>query len=255
MTGALPWQIATVTDITVETPTVKSFTFALPQFLPHLAGQHYDIRLTAADGYQAQRSYSIASEPMRTGEVVLTVERIADGEASTYLHDVVVVGDQVELRGPIGGYFVWEAALGGPLLLVAGGSGVVPLLAMLRHRSGAMSRVPTALVYSARTRDDLIGYDELIAFATADSLPASAHHADPIPAAGLGRLRSPDRRPDALGCAPDGGQRAADVHLRAHAARRDRRRGARWPGDLAGRDQDGTIRPHRWLRRSHERHD
>ncbi len=168
MTGALPWQIATVTDITVETPTVKSFTFALPQFRPHLAGQHYDIRLTAADGYQAQRSYSIASEPMRTGEVVLTVERIADGEASTYLHDVVVVGDQVELRGPIGGYFVWEAALGGPLLLVAGGSGVVPLLAMLRHRSGAMSHVPAALVYSARTRDDLIGYDELIALATAD---------------------------------------------------------------------------------------
>jgi ferredoxin-NADP reductase len=168
MKGALPWQIATITNIAVETPTVKSFTFALPAFQPHLAGQHYDLRLTAEDGYQAQRSYSIASEPMRTGEVVLTVERIPDGEVSTYLHDVAVVGDRVELRGPIGGYFVWEAALGGPLLLVAGGSGVVPLLAMLRQRAGATSHVPTALVYSSRTRDDVIGFDELDGLARAD---------------------------------------------------------------------------------------
>jgi ferredoxin-NADP reductase len=168
MKGALPWQIATITDIRVDTPTVKSFTFALPQFQPHLAGQHYDVRLTAADGYQAQRSYSIASAPMQVGEVVLTVERIPDGEVSTYLHDVVVAGDEVELRGPIGGYFVWEAALGGPLLLIAGGSGVVPLLAMLRHRAGAMSHVPTALVYSSRTRDDVIGFDELAGLAAAD---------------------------------------------------------------------------------------
>jgi ferredoxin-NADP reductase len=167
--GPLLWQIATITDIQPETPTVKSFTFRLPNFVPHLAGQHYDIRLTAEDGYQAQRSYSIASEPMRTGEVVLTVERIPDGEVSTYLHDVVVPGDRVELRGPIGGYFVWEAALGGPLLLIAGGSGVVPLLSMLRHRAGAMSHVPTALVYSSRTREDVINYDELDGLARADS--------------------------------------------------------------------------------------
>jgi ferredoxin-NADP reductase len=168
VSGALPWQIATVTDIRRDTPTVKSFTFALPAVRAHLAGQHYDVRLTAADGYQAQRSYSIASEPMRVGEIVLTVERIPDGEVSTYLHDVVVVGDQVELRGPIGGYFVWEASLGGPLLLIAGGSGVVPLLAMLRHRAGARSTVPTTLVYSSRTRDDVIDYDELGALAGAD---------------------------------------------------------------------------------------
>src|SRR3954451_12675693 len=142
MKGPLAWQIATVSDVQRDTPTVKSFTFQLPQFQPHLAGQHYDLRLTAEDGYQAQRSYSIASEPMRTGEVVLTVERIPDGEVSTSLHDVVVPGDRVELRGPIGGYFVWEAALGGPLLLIAGGSGVVPLLSMLRHRAGAPSHVP-----------------------------------------------------------------------------------------------------------------
>ena len=168
MRGPLAWQVATLTDIRSETPSVRSFTFALPDFTPHLAGQHYDLRLTAQDGYQAQRSYSIASEPMRTGEVVLTVDRIPDGEVSTYLHDVAVTGDRVELRGPIGGYFVWDAALGGPLLLIAGGSGVVPLLAMLRHRAGAGSHVPTALVYSSRTRDDVIGFDELDGLVTAD---------------------------------------------------------------------------------------
>lgn len=161
MSGPLAWQIATLTDIRTDTASVKSFTFALPAFMPHLPGQHYDIRLTSEDGYQAQRSYSIASEPMRTGEVVLTVERIPDGEVSIYLHDVLVPGDRVELRGPIGGYFVWEASLGGPLLLIAGGSGVVPLLSMLRHRARAGSHVPTALVYSSRTRQDVIGFDEL----------------------------------------------------------------------------------------------
>jgi ferredoxin-NADP reductase len=169
MPGPLHWQVATVTDIRQETPNVKSFTFRLPDFEAHLAGQHYDIRLTAEDGYQAQRSYSIASEPMRAGEVVLTVERIPDGEVSTFLHDVVVVGDRIELRGPIGGYFVWEARLGGPLLLIAGGSGVVPLLSMLRERAGAGSHVPTALVYSSRTRDDVIAFDELASLAAADS--------------------------------------------------------------------------------------
>jgi ferredoxin-NADP reductase len=168
MTGPIAWQIATVTDIRRDTPSVKSFTFALPAFQPFLPGQHVDIRLTAEDGYQAQRSYSIASEPMRTGEIVLTVDRIPDGEVSTYLHDVVVPGDRVELRGPIGGYFVWEAALGGPLLLIGGGSGVVPLLSMLRHRAGAGSHVPTALVYSSRTREDVIGFDELASLAAAD---------------------------------------------------------------------------------------
>lgn len=161
MSGPLAWQIAALIDIRSDTPTVKSFTFALPAFTPHLPGQHYDVRLTDADGYQAQRSYSIASEPMQTGEVVLTVERIPDGEVSTYFHDVLVPGDRVELRGPIGGYFVWEPALGGPLLLIAGGSGVVPLLAMLRHRARAASHVPTALVYSSRTREDVVGFDEL----------------------------------------------------------------------------------------------
>jgi ferredoxin-NADP reductase len=168
MTGPLAWQIATVTDIRQDTPSVKSFTFGVPAFQPFLPGQHFDIRLTAEDGYQAQRSYSIASEPMRTGEIVLTVDRIPDGEVSTYLHDVVVPGDRVELRGPIGGYFVWEVALGGPLLLIGGGSGVVPLLSMLRHRAGAGSHLPTSLLYSSRTREDVIGFDELARLSAAD---------------------------------------------------------------------------------------
>lgn len=160
---SLTWQIATISEIRVETPTVKTFALSLPQWVPHRAGQHYDLRLTAADGYQTQRSYSIASAPERDGLVELTVERIADGEVSGYLHEVPVVGDRIEVRGPIGGYFVWES--GGPLLLVAGGSGVVPLMAMLRHRRAAGIDAPTRLLYSARTGDDLIYRDELAALA------------------------------------------------------------------------------------------
>ena len=129
--------------------------------MEHKAGQHYDVRLTAPDGYQAQRSYSIASEPERTGEVDLTVERLEDGEVSSYMHDVLVEGDLVEMRGPIGGYFVWDVALGGPLLLIAGGSGVVPLMSMTRHRAAEGSKVPTRLLYSSRTPEDIIYFDEL----------------------------------------------------------------------------------------------
>src|SRR5439155_6749409 len=151
MKRTLEWQIATVKSIKQETPTVKTFTLALPDWMQHRAGQHYDVRLIAPDGYQAQRSYSIASEPERAGEIDLTVERLEDGEVSSYMHDVVVEGDRIEVRGPIGGYFVWEASLGGPVFLVAGGSGVVPLMAMIRHRAAAGSHVPTRLLYSSRT--------------------------------------------------------------------------------------------------------
>lgn len=161
MRRTLEWQIATVTSIRQETAQVKTFTLALPNFVAHRPGQHYDLRLTAEDGYSAQRSYSIASEPERAGEVDITVERIADGEVSTYLHDTVVAGDRIEARGPIGGYFVWEAANGGPLLLIAGGSGVVPLMAMLRHRAATDAKIPTRLLYSSRTFDDVIYRDEL----------------------------------------------------------------------------------------------
>jgi len=168
VTEPLRWQIATVTDIHRETPSVSSFTFALPNWMPFLAGQHYDVRLTAADGYQTQRSYSIASQPLRTGVITLTVERIPDGEVSTYLHDVLVVGDRVELRGPIGGYFVWQPQLGGPLLLIAGGSGVVPLMSMIRERAVVSSHVPTALLFSSRKREDVIYWDELAMLTAAD---------------------------------------------------------------------------------------
>ncbi len=157
----LEWQIGTVVKVRVETVNVKTFTLALPNWLPHHAGQHYDVRLTAPDGYQAQRSYSIASNPEQGGVIDLTVERLEEGEVSTYMHDVLIVGDQVELRGPIGGYFVWEASMGGPLLLVAGGSGIVPLMAMLRHRKAAGSDVPTRLLYSSRSYEDIIYRDEL----------------------------------------------------------------------------------------------
>jgi ferredoxin-NADP reductase len=161
MQRSIEWQIAAVTAIQQETPTTKSFTLKLPNWTPHRAGQHYDVRLTAADGYQAQRSYSIASAPERSEQVDLTVERIEDGEVSTYLHDVLVVGDQIEVRGPIGGYFVWEARQGGPLLLIAGGSGVVPLMAMLRHRVAAGAKVAARLLYSSRAPEDVIYRAEL----------------------------------------------------------------------------------------------
>jgi ferredoxin-NADP reductase len=140
---------------------VKTFGLDLPDRMQHRPGQHYDVRLRAADGYEAQRSYSIASSPETPGRVELTIEKVNGGEVSGFLHDVAVVGDRIEVRGPIGGYFVWEASLGGPLMLIAGGSGVVPLMAMLRHRAAAGSLVPTRLLYSGRSYDDLIYREEL----------------------------------------------------------------------------------------------
>jgi ferredoxin-NADP reductase len=164
---AIDWQLATVTAVRDETPTVRSFTLGLPAWSGHRPGQHVDLRLTAADGYSVERSYSIASEPERAGEVDITVERIPGGEVSPFLHEVVVPGDRLELRGPIGGYFVWDAALGGPLLLIAGGSGVVPLMAMARHRARAGSRVPARLLFSSRGPDEIIYRDELDRLAAA----------------------------------------------------------------------------------------
>jgi ferredoxin-NADP reductase len=158
---ALEWQLATVAGVRDETATVRSFTLALPAWAGHRAGQHVDLRLTAEDGYSVERSYSIASEPERAGAIDVTVERIPGGEVSEFLHDVVVPGDRLEVRGPIGGYFVWEAPLGGPLLLIAGGSGVVPLMAMVRHRARAGSTTPTRLLVSSRGPDEIIYRDEL----------------------------------------------------------------------------------------------
>jgi ferredoxin-NADP reductase len=157
----LEWQISTIVKVKVETDRVKTFSLALPHRQPHRAGQHYDVRLTAPDGYQAERSYSVASSPEQTGEIELTVQRLEEGEVSTYMHDVLIVGDQLELRGPIGGYFIWEASMGGPLLLVAGGSGIVPLMAMLRHHTAVQSHVPVRLLYSSHSYEDIIYREEL----------------------------------------------------------------------------------------------
>jgi ferredoxin-NADP reductase len=155
------WRLADVVELVAETPRTKSLVLDVPGWEGHRAGQHVDVRLTAPDGYQAQRSYSIASAPENERLVVLTVDRLEDGEVSPYLTDVLMAGDKLELRGPIGGYFVWETQDGGPLLLVAGGSGVVPLMAMIRHRAAVGSEVPARLLYSSRSYEEIIYRKEL----------------------------------------------------------------------------------------------
>jgi ferredoxin-NADP reductase len=156
----LTWQAGTVEGFVPQTPRTRSICLDVPGWCRHRPGQHVDVRLTAEDGYQAQRSYSIASAP-EDDQLVLTVERLDDGEVSPFLVDELRTGDQLELRGPVGGYFVWEAARGGPLLLVAGGSGVVPLRAMLRHHRASGSTAPVRLLYSARSLQDVVYRDEL----------------------------------------------------------------------------------------------
>jgi len=162
--GRLTWQVATVVDVRKETARARTLVLDVPEWPGHRAGQHVDVRLVAEDGYQAQRSYSIASPPEET-LVALTVERIDNAEVSPYLCDVLQVGDGLEVRGPIGGYFVWDITQGGPLLLVAGGSGIVPLMAMLRHHARAdvrvRAQVPVRLLYSARSWEDVIYRNEL----------------------------------------------------------------------------------------------
>jgi ferredoxin-NADP reductase len=167
--GRLIWKSGAVVELVDETARARSIVLDLDDWPGHRAGQHVDVRLTAEDGYQAQRSYSIASAP-EDGYLTLTVERLEDGEVSPYLVDVLQPGDELELRGPIGGYFLWEAALGGPLLLLAGGSGVAPLRAMLRHRAATDSTVPVRLLYSARTLDEVIYRDELARLAGYDEV-------------------------------------------------------------------------------------
>jgi ferredoxin-NADP reductase len=160
----LEWQVAQVREIVIETYRLKSLLLHVVNWQGHLSGQHIDIRLTAEDGYQAQRSYSIASPPEE--ELLgLTVERVANGEVSPYLVGDLRTGDQFELRGPIGGYFVWTAAMGGPLCLIAGGSSVVPLMAMLRHRERRNGQAPALLLYSSRSPEDIIYRAELDAMA------------------------------------------------------------------------------------------
>jgi ferredoxin-NADP reductase len=186
MAQQLKWQLGTVVEIRQETPTVKSLVLDLPERMTHLAGQHVDVRLTAEDGYQAERSYSIASSP-EDKYLLLTIERIEDGEVSPYLTDVLRVGDKVELRGPIGGYFVWqagEAPDGQPLLLIAGGSGIAPLMAIVRHRANSSNKVPTRLLYSSRSYEEIIYREELDRLAANDSSLEVTHT--------LTRQRPPD---------------------------------------------------------------
>jgi ferredoxin-NADP reductase len=161
------WRLAEVIEVVPETPRTKSLLLEVPGWEGHKAGQHVDVRLTAEDGYQAQRSYSIASAP-EDERLVLTVERLDDGEVSIYLTDVLMAGDKLELRGPIGGYFTWEEGDGGPLLLIGGGSGIAPLMAMIRHRVAVGSEVPTRLLYSSRSYEEIIFREELETLASRD---------------------------------------------------------------------------------------
>jgi len=183
-----PWQESTVVDIRDETATVKTFRLALPSATPHLAGQHMVVRLTAPDGYAAQRSYSVASPPGDGTTLELTIERLPEGEVSTFLHDEVVVGDTLEVRGPIGGWFVWDATT--PALLIGGGSGVVPVMAMLRlaRRTGATAH----LLVSVRTPEELIYADELRA-GDATVLYTRARPADATRS--IGRIAASDIAP------------------------------------------------------------
>jgi ferredoxin-NADP reductase len=168
------WRLAEVIEVVAETPRTKSLVLEVPEWEGHKAGQHVDVRLTAEDGYQAQRSYSIASAP-EDERLMLAVDRLDDGEVSPYLTDVLMAGDKLELRGPIGGYFTWEAADGGPLFLVGGGSGVVPLMAMIRHRAAVGSDVPTRLLYSSRSHEEIIYREELENLAARDGSLEVSH--------------------------------------------------------------------------------
>lgn len=175
VSSGLPWLLATAAATKSETPRVKTIVFDVPRWRGHLAGQHVDIRLTAEDGYQAQRSYSIASPQGANTRLELTVEHVEEGEVSPFLLDVMALGDTIELRGPIGGYFTWRPGETGPVMLIAGGSGVVPLMSMLRTRASAGDRTPVRLLYSSRTQADIIYRDELDAQASADGGVAIIH--------------------------------------------------------------------------------
>jgi ferredoxin-NADP reductase len=198
----LEWQLAEVREIVVETFRVKSLLLHGASWHGHLPGQHVDIRLTAEDGYQAQRSYSIASASEDV-LLTLTVEQIEGGEVSRYLLGDLRVGDQFELRGPIGGYFVWTTAMGGPLSLIAGGSGIVPLMSMLRHRDGQNSPAPASLLYSSRSLEDIIYREELDAMARRDpDLHVRNTLTRKQPAGWMGHRRRIDRALLAEACFP-----------------------------------------------------
>jgi len=208
--GRLTWQVATVGSLTDETSSVRTIELEVPDWAGHRAGQHLDVRLTAEDGYSAERSYSIASAP---GEAVLiTVERLDDGEVSPYLTEELRPGDEIEIRGPIGGYFVWDGTDPAPVLLVAGGSGVVPFRSMLRHRERAGAAAPVRLLYSARSLPDVIyraeldkqpGGVEVVYTLTRQQPPDWTGHRGRVDAALLGEVAWPaDQLPASYVCGP-----------------------------------------------------
>jgi ferredoxin-NADP reductase len=208
--GRLTWQIATVAGVVDETAHVRTLVLDIPDWSDHKAGQHLDVRLTAEDGYRAERSYSIASAP---GEpVAITVERLDDGEVSPYLTEELHSADELQLRGPLGGYFIWDVATGGPLLLVAGGSGIVPLRAILRHRQRSGSNVPVRLLYSSRSLDDVIYRSELAEPSDGVEIVQTLTRAQPdgwagyeqrVDAAMLGEVAWPaEQKPLAFVCGP-----------------------------------------------------
>jgi ferredoxin-NADP reductase len=212
--GRLLWRIGEVVEVVPETPHAKSLFLEVPGWEGHRAGQHVDVRLTAEDGYQTQRSYSIASAP-EDGRLEIMVERLDDGEVSPYLTEELRVGDRLELRGPIGGWFTWEAREGGPLLLVGGGSGIAPLRAMIRHRAAANSDASCRLLYSSRSREETIYAEELDRLAAEDGAlevihtltrsqpPGWTGYSRRIDRQMLGEVApSPEERPLAFVCGP-----------------------------------------------------
>ena len=239
--GRLSWTLGDVVELIDETPRVRTIALDVPAWPGHRAGQHVDVRLTAEDGYQAQRSYSIASAP-EDDRLAITVEALPDGEVSSYLVGELRVGDKLELRGPIGGYFVWEADRTEPLFLVAGGSGVVPLMSMIRHRHAAGATVPTKLLFSSRAWEDVIYRDELERLALGRRRLGSDPHPHADAARGLDRLHATGRRRDAVGRGVVGLGDARVVRLRTDAVRRGGGRRAGAPGSRGVDDQDRTLR-------------
>jgi ferredoxin-NADP reductase len=251
------WRLAEVIEVVPETPRTKSLLLEVPEWEGHKAGQHVDVRLTAEDGYQTQRSYSIASAP-EDERLMLTVDRLDDGEVSIYLTDVLMAGDKLEFRGPIGGYFTWELQDGGPLFLVGGGSGVVPLMAMIRHRAAAGSDVPSRLLYSSRSYEEIIFREELENFAARDGSLEVIHtltRSRPEGWTGYDRridaemLRevawSPDESPLAFVCGSTSfveGVADALVSLGHDPAREDRTLRTHWRLESYGRAQAGRQR-------------
>lgn len=212
--GRLSWHIGEVVETRPATPRTKSLFLEVPGWEGHRAGQHVDVRLTAPDGYRAQRSYSIASAPEQD-RVELVVERLDDGEVSPYLADELMAGDGLELRGPIGGWFTWEVRDGGPLLLVGGGSGIAPLMAMTRHRAAVGSGPPSRLLYSSRSYEEIIYREELEDLAARDGSLEVIHtltrsrpegwsgYATRIDAKMLGEVTwPPEERPLTFVCGP-----------------------------------------------------